>query len=529
MGSFNLEGAQAASVPIAIIRFAIFIPFGGYFGYAIQHWNLIKRHVELQGAPYNPIIAKAQEISHHWGKVGFYWNFAVWIPAIVIPAPLSLIFTIVDLAITVMLAIATHFQTGYVPHSFDGCRGNKSHEFQLPPNTNESFFEIAARLNSTSIRKTSPFAMCKSYVEEWQYGLSVTIFYALIVFINIIVSFNLFREHRRKGNSFKQWLSELTVAFPQFLAIFVYVPWFLLVLIFRCLPLSLKSRTRFGRRYAVKTAQRLPTPHEVKMKTMSMTRRDGKKRYKGGEDGNPTGLAEFLGIYDVLMLVVEDLHYADIVNLSLASKSVREAVLPAADYDRRIKHFRMYACEPETKSQCWVCANTICQLCLIPRSLRPNTLTWHLDTCHPYCTSCYWSSVAHTRLNSRTAIPRCICAPPTAHPSFLQTLWRSATWYSSRQPAYGVMRNICTECDRLSDAEIAGKREKRTKKELRDPQRDGCEVCWQCKEGLGGGPRWWVCGSCRKECTKACHAPWGKRRKGESREGEGEARGDGAV
>jgi hypothetical protein len=96
-------------------------------------------------------------------KVGFVWNFAVWIPAIIVPAPFSLIFGIVDTAIAVMISLSTNIQTGYNPHSVDRCGGTGAHDWQLPPGANESFFEASARLNATT---TNSFQMCESYVVE---------------------------------------------------------------------------------------------------------------------------------------------------------------------------------------------------------------------------------------------------------------------------------------------------------------------------------------------------------------------------
>ncbi|KAF2468786.1 uncharacterized protein BDR25DRAFT_52970 [Lindgomyces ingoldianus] len=510
MRFMGLNGTQLAGVPIGIIRFAIFVPFGIYFGTSSNHWNLIKSHDVLQGAPYNPVIAKGEHLAVQWGKFGFYWNFAVWIPAIIIPPPFTIVFGFIDLAVTVMLSIVTRYQAGYAPHDVNRCRGSGSHYWQLPPNTTESFFEISARLNAT---KTSPFQMCKSYVQEWQYGITLSFFYGLIAVVNIITSLTFCaiaaRDSQRQQRSFREWMFEFVSTFPRFIGIFLYILYFIPVVFFRCLPLSIKSRTRYGRRFAVKTSQRLPTPHEIKLKTRR--NKKGPNRYKGG-DGEPTGLADFLGIYDILMLVVEDLHYTDIVNLSLASKSVREAVLPVTDYDRRLQHFRRYACEPGSKERCWVCTNTICPGCKRFRNLRQTTPYWHLDSCRPYCNKCYWTTIQHSTTAPRIDSRICICAPPTTHPNTIQRMWKGASYYS-RQPTNCISRNVCRTCDIKPDDELLEIREKRTRCELRDPRRH--TKCKNCSKVLKGGPKWWVCKKCKKECTSLCHAPWGKKGEGD--------------
>lgn len=106
------------------------------------------------------------------GKFGLFWNFAVWLPALIIPEPFSLGFGIIDLAVAVELSMATALQTKYSPHDVDRCKGSPgTHNWQRPPGANESFFDAAARLNATS---TDSFHMCKSFVQEWQYGIAIS-------------------------------------------------------------------------------------------------------------------------------------------------------------------------------------------------------------------------------------------------------------------------------------------------------------------------------------------------------------------
>jgi hypothetical protein len=283
-----------------------------------------------------------------------------------VPVPFSLIFGIVDTAIAVMISLSTNFQTEYSPHSVDSCGGTGAHDWQLPPGANESFFEASARLNATV---TSSFQMCKSYVVEWRYGIVISFFYSMIAAINIIVCcaacvFH-YRDSKRQSESFAKWLGNAAMVFPKAIASFVFAILYLLpVGLFRCLPIKFKAKTRYARRYTAKTGLRAAHTAEVQLeklaKKVPRKKRGAETRYKGGAPGEPTNLADFLGIYDMLMLVAEDLHYADILNLSLTSKSVRESVLPAEDYDKRLKHFRRYTCESSSRTQCWVCTNQIC-------------------------------------------------------------------------------------------------------------------------------------------------------------------------
>jgi hypothetical protein len=75
-----------------------------------------------------------------------------------------------DTATTVYIAKATHYQTGYVPHTKGSC-GTAAYDWHRPTGANESFFEAAGRLNGTFV---SPAKMCSTFVVEWQYGIVIS-------------------------------------------------------------------------------------------------------------------------------------------------------------------------------------------------------------------------------------------------------------------------------------------------------------------------------------------------------------------
>jgi hypothetical protein len=110
------------------------------------------------------------------GWFGFTWSFFTWIPAVLIPAPVNVVFGIVDAVLAGHLAYATHLLAGYSPKHSKHCLSTLAHEFQLPPGAQESFFEAAARLRDTETDATAMAAivMCRSFVREWQYGVSVS-------------------------------------------------------------------------------------------------------------------------------------------------------------------------------------------------------------------------------------------------------------------------------------------------------------------------------------------------------------------
>ena len=63
--------------------------------------------------------------------------------------------------------------------------------------------------------------------------------------------------------------------------------------------------------------------------------------------------------YDLLMLIVRELHYVDVINLSLASRSLRDSLLPRGGVAARTQALRDYTCE-SSKSECSMCGNQIC-------------------------------------------------------------------------------------------------------------------------------------------------------------------------
>jgi hypothetical protein len=137
--------------------------------------------------------------------------------------------------------------------------------------------------------------------------------------------------------------------------------------VFRCcLPTDVKSRVRFARRFTVKAGVGLEQNIEMKMAAYQSTLRP-RKGYIDSK-GKDVPLSSFLRVYDILILVARELHHVDIVTLACTSRSVREAVLPAYDFDRRLSVFNLYTCDGPKKS-CWLCTNKICKVCnQLPRA-----------------------------------------------------------------------------------------------------------------------------------------------------------------
>ncbi|PVI05325.1 hypothetical protein DM02DRAFT_96424 [Periconia macrospinosa] len=355
----------ALAITGGLLRFVLIFPLSTYSTGAQNHWRTIKDNALLQqNGPYDPAIAAGEKLAQTWGTFGFWWIVAGWVPAVLLPAPPSILFAALDGCITAFISSATHVQTSYAPHRVSDCQGSAAFELHRPLGANESFFEAAARLNATV---TDPFSMCKSYTVEWQYGLSVSVIFSFVTVLKIVSWYTemkeIFQEARAKNLPLGEALLTASVQACKFIPyIFMYgLLYGPFVLFFRCLPISVKSRVRFARRCGIKTGQGIRQKSAMQMEAV-------KKAIKSPEEKpqiimsneTPETLAEFLGIYDMLILVCQDLHYVDIANLGLVSKSVREAVLPTDSRIYRTMHFKRYTCQRRDRKQCWVCRNQIC-------------------------------------------------------------------------------------------------------------------------------------------------------------------------
>ena len=108
----------------------------------------------------------------------------------------------------------------------------------------------------------------------------------------------------------------------------------------------------------------------VGLKKALKSHRRPRSRYQGG-DGERSPLSDFLGVYDIFILIIEELHYLDVINLSQVSKSVRQSVLPPEDFERRLWVIECYTCRSPSKFRCWTCSNTTCGVSCFAKSDCP--------------------------------------------------------------------------------------------------------------------------------------------------------------
>lgn len=128
-----------------------------------------------------------------------------------------------------------------------------------------------------------------------------------------------------------------------------------LALVFRCLPGPIRGRLRFLFRYISKARPKMstspwPKPYRLHSRYQQTNMKDNE---------SDIGLAKVL-CYDTLVLLAHKIHYIDLVNLSMVSKRVHQAIYPSEGCGER--RLRLYTCEGNQKSPCWACGIQTCQV-----------------------------------------------------------------------------------------------------------------------------------------------------------------------
>ncbi|PGG95756.1 hypothetical protein GX51_08137, partial [Blastomyces parvus] len=373
---------MGAGIPSGVLRFAGHMVLGMYMGGASTTYNYIKNHAAIvQQSPFNPNTFYLGYIASKWSRIGFWWNFVMWIPTMMAPSLYITIIGLVDTTVMVYFAIATVRQATYIPHSSEPCKNADT--WQVPMNGNESYFHVLQTLNTY---KDNPDMnvpsdkICKDFVSQWKFGIGSLVIYILVSFFNTIVCMGLSIDGVRRRMT-PEMKREEPFVFSALKVIF-FVPFCFLSLVFRVfwglmdyLPNPVLSRCRFGARCMSKMSQFVYVPIHDRLQKYSISFPFLKRsqplpapalpapmmvQAKAESESERAPLARFLHI-DILTLVAQHLHYQDLVNLSLASKEMRQTVFPYGHSGGGPGILRIYACGNATKTGCFVCRMPICR------------------------------------------------------------------------------------------------------------------------------------------------------------------------
>jgi hypothetical protein len=216
--------------------------------------------------------------------------------------------------------------------------------------------------------------------------------------------------------------------------------------------------------------------------------------------GCETQLINLLNNYPVFASIASELHFSDLNNLSLASKSLREAIFPSDNLVGAVKLARKNCCNG-SRLDCWCCGMQICQdgSCKFDLPFSSTSTEQHLLSCMPYCVSCF-----------RVAV----CSIPPGKS-------RKCACDSSPSASIYGQRGLCRPCsiglrDEPDSASLVSRKVGLTAKKINREKiilwEKGSVVefeCFRCEEIITSrGPRWWVCKLCQRECRSDLHPSW---------------------
>ena len=255
------------------------------------------------------------------------------------------------------------------------------------------------------------------------------------------------------------------------------------------------------------------------------------QRPKAAETATTTLLAQVLSNAKIIQSLAPHLHYNNILNLSLTSRTIHRAIFPSSSRNQAIETLRLASCQPGTKAACWSCGNQICATCTVTREMGKPASTHHLQNCAPYCSRCYHHCLCSRPIQDKET-PQNTCLHMHQKPchgdreSLIRSnphrrhWWSRATSPSPPSPpppppptvaSEGsgslVQRPLCQSCARLDATAVIATLERRERSEMQSlARRLRCE---RCLRELDRGNKddsevnvwcWWWCGACLEPC-----------------------------
>ncbi|PGH07234.1 hypothetical protein AJ79_06338 [Helicocarpus griseus UAMH5409] len=370
-----------AGAHVGTFRFVALFILGFYFKAARKTYKYLKQYQEIvQQPPFHPKTLYIARLTSRWTLIGIIWNAVMYLPNRMFPSTTMAGLSIVDITIAVQFAISTGLLGSYVPHSPGRCEYADS--WKILKNSGQSYFSILQNLRFspfTPVSAPTSEEICREFVYQWQMGIGSLFIQVLISTVNIIRGFIALvikvrsvesTQQKQKG----QW------ALTAFIAIIMLIPygwyeflWIITVFILAFTPASLQAPLLYVQRYIDKVSQVIYVPiwfwlqrieeeidHRLALRKLRSNSEVGQIEMKTTRN---SALVKFLH-FDILTLVAQHLHYRDLVNLSLASKAMRQAVFPnghSADQPGT-SILKIYTCDKNTKAQCFVCDFPICKV-----------------------------------------------------------------------------------------------------------------------------------------------------------------------
>ncbi|KAI1150108.1 hypothetical protein F4825DRAFT_428028 [Nemania diffusa] len=457
------------------IRFLCHLPFGYYAFTGVGHFTFVKDHMRtLLAPPLSPKVYVGEVFSGPIAIICFFWNFFMWIPTLSASGGGLLFIGVVDSLVTGFIIISLAIEATYIGFTHAQCA-------QLGPNTphtsNLIFFQRVAEIEPNNINVGE--GTCQAYYIKWYVGLVLAILYASSATANILIgSFTWRSSYNRDSRSLYRLLKDIANGLAGCVS--------------SVIPARVHNPLFFAYRYirhwlyyrGSRAKEEVRDPHSLLLTRAHIEAKE-KELYSVLSRG-------------ALERIVLNLHYVDVVNLSLTSKRTYKALFPKQDPseedDRQLKY---YSCWGNEKFDCWACGIQVCKECSKSKQCKKSTISFHMSLCAAACSKCYYKTLSNGYLMKRG----CNCNDGRE---------KSTTTYSYGRAQYNplVSRLVCNNCHNMTRDEVLALRERRDKATYMNllQQPLSCSVC---SESLSRtGLRWWVCSKCKRECRSNCHVGW---------------------
>ncbi|KAF2680135.1 hypothetical protein K458DRAFT_107330 [Lentithecium fluviatile CBS 122367] len=401
------------------------------------------------------------------------------------------------------------FLVGFLPNHYIACNGNKAMTWQVVDG-HDSLFQA---ISSLEVDNGDAKKICKALVGNWTLGVMVATIQFLVAYVGIFSDENPFSLLNAYRPAY--WLLYLFIIYPILWTRDVVLPF---------------CRIHFSR--SKKSLYRLRKTTDFELPEITQYQAPDRQF-----DMPKTKLMDVLFIEHILLDVVDNMHYEDVVNLSLACRAVREAVFPRNDLTMRIPKLKETCCQRGTRRACLYCNKIICFWCARRPHLPALPGRRHTTACMPYCRTCYFTSFSQHPSGYKRPCPghndkvpdqqQELCPTCAQKWSPKMKICRERRFAQlARDIAFGrvpldppIPKTQSSDVDAsgtatASDAaDMSGEERERDIENMvqRDKPIDG-RHCGKCKIELGSGMRWWVCGICRGECRDSIHPAFVKRR-----------------
>ncbi|KAI0404522.1 hypothetical protein F4802DRAFT_566301 [Xylaria palmicola] len=463
-----------------IIRFVCHLPFAFYAFGGISDFNFVKDHMGvLLAPPLGPKVFVGNVFGGPIAIIGFFWNFFLWIPTLRSKGGGLFFLGVVDAVVAGLLLIPLAIEASYIGFTPGQCAQLKS---GAPPTNNLIYFQRVAgiKVDEENIAQGT----CDGFFMRWYLGLVVLILYTISATANMLIGYRSQREygvspHNRVRISSQCLLSPV----PPFTALIKGIFEFICQLTPRPVYNALFFANRYARHWFRYKGSR--TKQKVR-DTYALSRRRARKA-----GGQQNGLLSVLSPV-VVEKIVSDLHHVDLVNLSLTSRAIREAVF--LGQGSSAVQLRQLSCWGDKKYDCRCCGVQICDECSKSKACTDSRTSFHDSLCAAACSRCYYKEISYAYWKSlpcdcndgRKGGPYLYDNPPVSHP-------------------------VCRDCHDLPGTGMLIRKEKRDEVAYAKFMQQSLS-CSICSESLPRtGPRWWVCTKCRKECRDSCHLGWSQK------------------